>query len=462
MVVVSSGRSTVHLVTLYDVLHPHQPDGIEEIDQSILSTSSISTTKQTHTTIGCGEQGFPSAQPYLSHTPGGWLLMVLNFLAPADIICFSLCSRTLKYSTTGLYHLTPVRDRSLALSVLTRLARDIPQRFCCHYCAKLHRITDVHHPASARNHDPQCPDLGVLYRNCLLPSLRWLVMAHCLPSLYDFHHWHLVAVLQNHHGGSGINPKSLAYTEVVDYPREPARTTLSSVEGRVCTPGVHQMPSFVLQIQQWILFHDRNIVSDGHLNVPDTVLELQCICREQTLGTKAIVDEIQSAIRQQGFGSKKPSTTEYMRCSPCRVEFQIALRDCGKDGTAVVVTKWLDLGAGTETDLEDLKWKQPTFLGLEFIYEPAYAMASSGEVHRLFRKGSECDPTLRNQSYLIGRRYRRAMGRKPTTIFFFFLPLFSRNLGQLSTVPAAREPGYVAPSRAGEPGVEGAIRRDDW
>ncbi|EYE94544.1 hypothetical protein EURHEDRAFT_457544, partial [Aspergillus ruber CBS 135680] len=22
-----------------------------------------------HTTIGCGEQGFPSAQPYLSHTP---------------------------------------------------------------------------------------------------------------------------------------------------------------------------------------------------------------------------------------------------------------------------------------------------------------------------------------------------------------------------------------------------------
>ncbi|PYH29276.1 hypothetical protein BO87DRAFT_320102 [Aspergillus neoniger CBS 115656] len=23
-----------------------------------------------HTTTGCGKQGFPSAQPYLSHTPG--------------------------------------------------------------------------------------------------------------------------------------------------------------------------------------------------------------------------------------------------------------------------------------------------------------------------------------------------------------------------------------------------------
>ncbi|PYI12978.1 hypothetical protein BO99DRAFT_348600 [Aspergillus violaceofuscus CBS 115571] len=26
--------------------------------------------KSAHTTIGCGKQGFPSAQPYLSHTPG--------------------------------------------------------------------------------------------------------------------------------------------------------------------------------------------------------------------------------------------------------------------------------------------------------------------------------------------------------------------------------------------------------
>ncbi|KAJ5415218.1 hypothetical protein N7465_003913, partial [Penicillium sp. CMV-2018d] len=33
----------------------------------ILSFSS--TRNMIHTTIGCGKQGFPSAQPYLSHTP---------------------------------------------------------------------------------------------------------------------------------------------------------------------------------------------------------------------------------------------------------------------------------------------------------------------------------------------------------------------------------------------------------
>ena len=32
---------------------------------------SLCLLKQVHTTIGCGKQGFPSAQPYLSHTPAG-------------------------------------------------------------------------------------------------------------------------------------------------------------------------------------------------------------------------------------------------------------------------------------------------------------------------------------------------------------------------------------------------------
>ncbi|PYI36158.1 hypothetical protein BP00DRAFT_332863, partial [Aspergillus indologenus CBS 114.80] len=39
-----------------------------------------------HTTTGCGKQGFPSAQPYLSHTPGAnpfccmFLLLVVSYL----------------------------------------------------------------------------------------------------------------------------------------------------------------------------------------------------------------------------------------------------------------------------------------------------------------------------------------------------------------------------------------------
>ncbi|RAH41058.1 hypothetical protein BO95DRAFT_507635, partial [Aspergillus brunneoviolaceus CBS 621.78] len=36
-----------------------------------------------HTTTGCGKQGFPSAQPYLSHTPGAnpfcCMFLLVNF-----------------------------------------------------------------------------------------------------------------------------------------------------------------------------------------------------------------------------------------------------------------------------------------------------------------------------------------------------------------------------------------------
>ncbi|PYH91596.1 hypothetical protein BO71DRAFT_331876, partial [Aspergillus ellipticus CBS 707.79] len=48
-----------------------------------------------HTTTGCGEQGFPSAQPYLSHTPGAnpFCCMFLMFFLT---VLGSLAGRTCK------------------------------------------------------------------------------------------------------------------------------------------------------------------------------------------------------------------------------------------------------------------------------------------------------------------------------------------------------------------------------
>ncbi|RAH58904.1 hypothetical protein BO85DRAFT_368840, partial [Aspergillus piperis CBS 112811] len=44
-----------------------------------------------HTTTGCGKQGFPSAQPYLSHTPGAnpFCCMFLPFLWRYIILSFT-------------------------------------------------------------------------------------------------------------------------------------------------------------------------------------------------------------------------------------------------------------------------------------------------------------------------------------------------------------------------------------
>ncbi|RDK47539.1 hypothetical protein M752DRAFT_299433 [Aspergillus phoenicis ATCC 13157] len=298
-----------------------------------------------------------------------------------------LCSRTLNHFTTSFYDLKPARDRSLALLVLTRLIRDSPRMFCCDYCAKLHPITEVLHPASSKNLHHACPDLGILHGNGPQPWIRWIVSVHCLPTHYDFRHCHLAAVLQNYKCGGryGINAESLAYTEVVDYPQQPAIPTLLSVEGRVCTPtGAHQIPSLVLQIQHWVLFHDLEFVSDNDLDVLISVLTKLSICNWLSAGRGKIGDDVQSAIRQRGFCWDEASVAEgYMWCSHCGVEFQIALRDCGGDGKAVVITEWLDLGAGM--DIEDPKWKKATFNSIiEPIYERADAMSSTGEAQSSF------------------------------------------------------------------------------
>ena len=39
------------------------------MDGQMPALSTLQLLFQVHATTGCGEQGFPSAQPYLSHTP---------------------------------------------------------------------------------------------------------------------------------------------------------------------------------------------------------------------------------------------------------------------------------------------------------------------------------------------------------------------------------------------------------
>ncbi|PYI07011.1 hypothetical protein BO78DRAFT_314130, partial [Aspergillus sclerotiicarbonarius CBS 121057] len=58
-----------------------------------------------HTTTGCGEQGFPSAQPYLSHTPGANPFCCMFFFLQRliqmghDLILFSFVSPFVRLSS---------------------------------------------------------------------------------------------------------------------------------------------------------------------------------------------------------------------------------------------------------------------------------------------------------------------------------------------------------------------------
>ncbi|PYI15984.1 hypothetical protein BO99DRAFT_341251, partial [Aspergillus violaceofuscus CBS 115571] len=68
-----------------------------------------------HTTTGCGEQGFPSAQPYLSHTPGA-----------NPFCCMFLHLLFLLYQQSLLPFLVALSFSSLGSLTLKILALKIP------------------------------------------------------------------------------------------------------------------------------------------------------------------------------------------------------------------------------------------------------------------------------------------------------------------------------------------------
>lgn len=146
-----------------------------------------------------------------------------------------------------------------------------------------------------------------------------------------------------------------------------------------------------------MLFHDVDIASDWDAKVTVWVLQNQHICGSHTLSTPEIMDEIRSAIRQRGFCPDELSATAgCMQCSACGVEFENPFHDCGKDGKAVIVTKWLDLGTGT--DIKDPKWRKkstPIFDNTEYTHEFADVVASSGEARVCFVKALIKRVTLR-------------------------------------------------------------------
>jgi hypothetical protein len=87
------------------------------------------------------------------------------------------------------------------------------------------------------------------------------------------------------------------------------------------------------------------------------------------------------------------------------------LRDCGGEGRAVVVTKWLDLGSGlTPDDHRLLALASRDFHGLV----ADQAVASSGMTRHRYQAASghevqENDIRERNYRYLAEREYRREL-----------------------------------------------------
>ncbi|KAI9931089.1 hypothetical protein MW887_010746 [Aspergillus wentii] len=329
-------------------------------------------------------------------------LIAREYLTPVDHACLTLCSHALLHNL-GSSSWPTAQDKQLKKAFLTRVSQDLIQSFLCQYCMKLHPSATVYPPGpgfyTTKKRLRSCPEqLGSCTPYKILSLSRYFLVPSG-GSTYDFRFCHAALVMKRYcHGAPhGMAVESLSFTEV-DSSRPPI-TTLVSAEGKVCIEESGS-PTLVLRIQNWTLVHG----SDQDIGQALETGKHMWICHHITFLHTKMQDYSKASARKRACHE----ALDDLRCRYCKIDFQVDIRNCADEGTAVVVTGWLDVGAGI--DMDDAKWQD-----MVRFYPPVPvgvgAVPGSGAVRKLFQK-TEATPssvTERNQSLLIGKRYRSVM-----------------------------------------------------
>lgn len=203
--------------------------------------------------------------------------------------------------------------------------------------------------------------------------------------------------------GYGISTDDLSFMQVNELGESELRgrrTTLFSVEARVCTEPAR----LYLHIQRWAVLHT---------NVLELAIErAKCVrvCIHHDAEESEMFQLIISSLDEYLTRSEGPREPKRRICHRCKFIYQLEVLDTGSDGLTIVITKWLDLGSGL-TPL-DQKWRFLTELTRE---DDRTDHAGDAERCRLeFEKEEGLKQhaiTLRNASYLSKQQYRKTMNK---------------------------------------------------
>ena len=206
---------------------------------------------------------------------------------------------------------------------LHTFARDLPSWFYCHSRSHLHRLDRHRSPllfdepsnAEGRLHPLWC-ELYIYYR--VLYHHVQLVMQRCYLGL-----------------GYGISTDDLSFVQVNVFGESKLtgrRTTLFSVEARVCTEPTR----LCLRLQRWTVLHTHVL----ELAVERAKCAWLCIHNNAERGefSQLIPSSLDEYfIRSEGVPKRRI-------CRRCQYVYQLEVVDTGRYGPAIVTTKWVDLG----------------------------------------------------------------------------------------------------------------------
>ncbi|KKA23813.1 F-box domain-containing protein [Rasamsonia emersonii CBS 393.64] len=182
--------------------------------------------------------------------------------------------------------------------------------------------------------------------------------------------------MKRHYYGPGHGPstESLSFTEVQ---ASDEATTLLSVEARICPAPA----SLCLRIQQWVVMS--SVKADTILSKTPSTL----ICGHIGSGHTVVSRIVESR------------SPEIFKCRYCNIDYQLEIKEYPDDRSALVITKWLDLGSGLTPN--DPRWRVHIGMGR---HAELGASSEAGDVRRRFENGqglSQDALSCQNESYVM-------------------------------------------------------------
>ena len=332
-------------------------------------------------------------QSPLSNLSSELLLLITAFLDASDAACLALTHRALaaklgSHSWNTL--LTTDADDIQREVFLNRLAQDLPDFWCCQPCLRLHRKALV----------PPCVTLQGGSLHCMTRKHRILLGSHGNCGHQDmsryalrFPHVHLAMKRHRNGGNHGIPVESLAVTEVQTYSGNETESniiTLLSVEPSIIFDEMY------LRVQHWALFPLSN---PPQLKKPLFIH----LCNNESR-CRSLFSNIMDLYEGAYHESDIPSSCRIFHCLTCSADFEVEVRYFENGSTALIITKWLNLGSG-ESPKHDKWLRNITF---RVLLEQSEGKAESGTVRKTFEQHgtlSQEDLTTENEVLLLTEQF---------------------------------------------------------
>ncbi|KFY07769.1 hypothetical protein V492_06836 [Pseudogymnoascus sp. VKM F-4246] len=278
----------------------------------------------------------PSLSPLLN-LPPEILLLIASFLPLEPMGSLSLSCRHLYLSLKNEY-LQPLKDAdsNVMIAFLQLLERDLPLHIVCPQCNKLHftplaqryQVSDPYNYTD-RAKWPKCraiDDLGRWSDN-MTPSFSSAIFLMAMKA-------------HRQDKDTTVILNLLSYSDVDDTSRSFAELHTSSARIR--------NGSLLMRDQRVFMF-------PAPLRIPLSVCAPFGFCAHNSLSNLAHLPRCGIHVPSADEIGEYENKEGIIYCRYCPTEIRIDFKSYGKDGTAVFVTRWMDVGEGR--DMEDVKWK---------------------------------------------------------------------------------------------------------